>query len=369
MTIAIRQSEVAVLCACARRHALMPGIGPAASIDWDALIAAADAHGVTDLLLAPLTSSSLTVPARIVQIPREPPARSDGTESEPDDAAGWPVAAIVRPWHSRPDFQGPTLAAGIYGHLASRLSSDLDILVHRRDIARLRPLLIADGYTLPPRTRHRAGSLADGLLPAAGRDDTLMPGQPWQTSVDVHIAFAYWTLGIRLDASALFDRAVTVDVAGHAIATLCPDDLLLVLAIHGMMHGWCIPQVRERHRCRRRARQRLGRCDPRADAARMRRVLRVALLLADELLETTLPAGVAAHAARDPEAVAIAQLAASRMFDAEAANADWDPRPWQLSFMEGPRDRFRFHTRTLIYEWYLKWPWDEWLGRRGAASA
>jgi hypothetical protein len=42
-------------------------------------------------------------------------------------------------------FKGPAIAAGVYGHLGRRVSSDLDILVDRRDISRIRPLLLADG--------------------------------------------------------------------------------------------------------------------------------------------------------------------------------------------------------------------------------
>jgi hypothetical protein len=373
MAISMTESELAVLCACARVRAQGPGIASvldsAANVDWDALLAAADFHGVTDLLLTPLTSGSANVPARVVQYLENRQLEVTGLNLNRTTQ----LVAILRRLseHGVPalTFKGPALAAGVYGHLGCRLSSDLDLLIHRRDLARLRQLLMADGYTLPARARHRAGSLAHGLFPAAGRDDTMLPGQRWQTTVDVHIAFAYWTLGIQFDTSDLFDRAVTVDVAGQTVATLCPNDLLLVLAIHGMMHGWawlrfvsdidaCAAQVTDWDEVIRRA-----------ESARMSRVLRVALLLAVDVLRTALPADVVSYAAHDSRAIEIAREAAARMFDADAANGEWDPGPWQLSFMEGPRDRFRFHTRTLIYEWYLKWPWDQWLGRRDAKTA
>ncbi len=372
MAIAISRPELAVLCACARRSAQMSGLGAmpdaAADVDWDNLLASAEAHGVTELLLAPLSSSALNVPARIVEQLEQHQLEVTGLSLK----RATQLVGLLRHLSDHGiralTFKGPTLAAGAYGHLGRRLSNDLDILVRRRDISRVRPLLLADGYTLPARTRHRTGSLAYGLFPGAGRDDTLLPGQPWQTAVDVHIAFAYWTLGIRLDTNELFDRAVTVDVAGHAVATLCPNDLLLVLAIHGMMHGWAF--LRFASDIDAVAAQITDWDDVirRAESAHMGRVLRVALLLTDRLLGTALPPEVLAWAARDQHAVEIARGAAVRMFE-EARSDDWDPRPWLLSFLERPRDRFGFYARTHLYEWYLKWPWDEWLGRRSVTRA
>ena len=96
-------------------------------------------------------------------------------------------------------FKGPTLAVAAYGHLGRRSSADIDLLVHPADATRVRPLLLQNGYLLPDRRKHRGGSLLYGLYPAAGRDDTLLPAGDWSAAVDVHVAFAYWTLGIRLD--------------------------------------------------------------------------------------------------------------------------------------------------------------------------
>ena len=104
----------------------------------------------------------------------------------------------------------------------------------------------------------------------------------------------------------------------------------------------------------------------RARTARMGRTLRVALLLSHDLLDTTLPAEVLALARGDEQAVEIARMAADRLPDAWVVQTEFDPMPWFLSFQERPIDRARFHARRLIYEWFLKWPWDEWLGRRSS---
>jgi hypothetical protein len=364
--------EIRVLCALASRRARESGAASfdaGAGVDWDGVLAAAAAHGVTDLLLAPLASSASPVPAPVLDTLGQRALEVTGLNlnraTQLVELLGLLSAHGIRAL----TFKGPALAAGIYGHLSRRTSSDLDILVHRRDVARVRPLLLAHGYTLPFRVRHRGGSLAYGLLPGAGRDDTLWPGQQWQTSVDVHVAFAYWTLGMRLDTRELFDRSVTVDIAGHAIATLCPDDLLLVLAIHGMMHGWPTLRFASDVDAAAALVDDWSAVMRRAKAAGMSRVLWVALLLARDLLETTLPPQVAARVAEDPDAVAIVRAATTRMFDPGARTAEWDPGPWLLAFVDGRGRRLGVHARTLVYEWFLKWPWDAWLGRRGETRA
>ena len=175
------------------------------------------------------------------------------------------------------------------------------------------------------------------------------------------MAFAFWTQGIRLATRQLFARATVVDVAGARIATLSPGDLLLVLSIHGMMHGWSVLRfIRDIAAVADHVRE-WDAVVARARAARMLRVLHVALLLAHGVMGSRIPPGVLARAASDARAVAIAESVPPRLFNPPAV---WDPRPWFLAFQDDARGRLRFETRTLIYEWFLKWPWDEWLGRR-----
>lgn len=363
--------EHALLCQCARRSPSRPALGQQlelAPIDWAHFFARAEAHGVTELLLPGLTARRPDVPGSIVERLENRCLEMTALNLQRTRQ----LADLLQRFQAHGiralSFKGAALAVGVYGHLGRRSFVDLDVLVHPKDVSRVRPLMLADGYTLPPRRRHRAGSLLYGLCPAAGREDTLLPGRPGHVPVDVQVAFACWTQGIRLDTGALFDRAITVDVADVPIATLGPDDHLLMLAIHGMVHGWSLLRfvsdidataglVADWDAVVRRAR-----------AARMLRALRVALFLARDVLGTTLPAPVLALAERDREAIAVAQGAGARLFAVHAQTGDWDPRPWLLSFQERPADKIRFHTRSLIYEWFLKWPWDEWLGRRSAVA-
>jgi hypothetical protein len=372
MSAPVRLSEeAALLCLCARRCVQSAGVKVrpetgAATVNWDHLLAIASRHGVAELLVAPLRDSGLPVPARILGQLEAHQIEVTGLNLNRTTQLVELLALLTRHNILALTYKGPILAAATYGHLGRRLSNDLDILVDRADLSRACELMLADGYLLLPRRRFRAGSLLRGLYRGAGRDETLLPGHASRVSVDVHVAFAHWTLGMHLRASELLDRGVTEDLAGHPVKTLCPEDLLLVLAIHGMMHGWGFLRfVSDIDAVAERVTDWQAVVD-RAASARMLRPLRVAVLLAYRLLHTALPQSIVEESERDMDAKVIAEDVIARLFEpASTVRAEMGMRdPWFLPFHERRVDRLRFHARALIYEWLLKWPWDAWLGRR-----
>jgi hypothetical protein len=362
-------AEGRLLCACVRRRA-QNGADPVriencADVDWNALLALSERHGVAELLPTPLLAGSLSLPADVVaqlhQLRFAATARNLERATQLIDL----MVRLERHGIRAATFKGPALAAMLYGDLGSRRSSDLDILVERRALAEVCQITLADGYQLPPRRRRR-GSLFRGLYPAAGRDETVLPDHPAHVAVEVHVALAHWTLGLRLRTAELLERSVLVDIAGHPTRTLSAEDLLLALAVHGTTHDWGMLRFV---------------CDidaaaaavtnwtvviDRASAAHMRRLLTVAVLVAHEVLGTALPASVLAWAQQDAGAQTIAAAAARRLFaDPWVPPVDLgsnDPR--FLPYLDGPVDRWRFRGRGAAYEWLLKWPWDRWLGRR-----
>lgn len=368
MAASPQRPEIALLCACVSRNPSAPTPDPTTPIDWNAFLSIADAHSVAARLAQPLRRLRPDVPPsvververRFIQVTSEHLSRLSQLTAILARLDAHGVEALT--------FKGPAMAADLFGHVGLRSSADIDLLVRPGSAATVRHLLLTDGYTVPPRRRHRCGSLLHGLYRGAGRDDTYLPPKPAMAAVDVHVAFAFWMQGVRLDLDGVFQRAVTVDVAGRRFPTPHPDDLVLILAIHGMMHGWSsLRAVSDVDAV-------AARVDDwaavlhRADRARMRRILLVALLLARGILGTTLPPPILAHAERDRHAVDLAERSAAELFDRSRA-AEFDPGLWQASFLDGRLDRCQFHTRRVIYEWFLKWPWDEWLGRRRGATA
>lgn len=363
MTLAgIGRAEAALLCVCARRSAQFSGIQGAvaadANVDWKALISAAEAHGVAELLYAPLATSTCQVPPEILADLERRVLEATGQGLNRTTQLVDVLQHLTDHGIRALAFKGSTLAVGAYGHLGRRVSNDIDIFIDRSDLAEIRPLLLAHGYRVRPPDPGRCESVLYGRFPSAGRVDELLPSQPWQAQLEVHVAFATWPYRIRCDAHALFDRAITVDVAGHNIPTLCPEDLLPALAIHGMMHSWwplrlvsdidaVADQVHNWDDVLRRA-----------EAAGMRRILSVALLLAERLLGTTLPPDVFARASGDRGVRRIVDWASTRMFDAAADKISWPTRPWLRTFAPDtvPR-RLSFYAMDFAYM-FLKWPWN-----------
>ena len=334
-------------------------------IDWDDVLKTAGAHGVTELLVSPLTAQPARVPGWVVERLSQCAIEAIGQNLNRTGQLVAILQLLSNNGIRALTFKGPVFALHTHGSLGRRVSNDVDILIDRPNAARARAVLLADGYSLAPRRRHRAGSMLYGLYPPAGRTDVLRSGRPGETDVDVQVGLAEWPHGIRISTSALFDRAITVNVAGQSLPTLCPNDAMLSMAIHGIQHGWSFlrsasdidavaAQITDWDIVIEQARE-----------ARMSRVLWVALLMAGRLFESGIPDRIVSLASQDERAVAVARGAAGRLFaNPWHATVEWGERDWGPSFQEGAVRLVGYHTRKLTYEWILKWPWDEWLNRR-----
>lgn len=325
----------------------------------------AGAHGVTELLVSPLTAQPARVPGWVVERLNQRAIEAVGQNLNRTGQLVAILQLLAQHGIRALTFKGPVFAAHTHGSLGRRVSNDVDILIDRSNAPRVRAVLLANGYSLAPRRRHRAGSLLYGLYPPAGRTDVLRSERPGETDVDVQVGLAEWPHGIHISTSGLFDRAITVDVAGQPLPTLCANDAMLAMAIHGIQHGWSFlksaadidavaAQITDWDRVIEQAR-----------SARMSRVLSVGLLMTGGLLDSCIPERVMSLASQDTQAVAVARGATDRLFaNPWHATVEWGERDWGPSFQEGTLRLIGYHTRKLTYEWMLKWPWDEWLNRR-----
>ncbi len=134
------------------------------------------------------------------------------------DQAGLPVLA----------YKGPTLALLAFGHVGSRESCDLDLLVRPADYRRAARLLQERGFEFvyPPPTRCQLTQAYEVALVHQDRG----------ISIDLHRAFFSSALEFGLDLDR--HRAYSVTMLGHAVPTLAPDELLLLLGVHGAKHCW-----------------------------------------------------------------------------------------------------------------------------------
>ena len=130
-------------------------------------------------------------------------------------------------------FKGPTLAAEAYGDIALRQVGDLDLLVRGADLSVAQSYLEARGYRpMHDITRVQEGKLLKSVcqLPFVRGDRRVM--------VELHTAVTPKAFSFPLDTERLWDRLESIDVIGKRVTALSPEDLLVILCVHGAKHIW-----------------------------------------------------------------------------------------------------------------------------------
>ncbi len=130
-------------------------------------------------------------------------------------------------------YKGPTLAALAYGNLALREFEDPgDLLLHERDLAEARGLLMDLGFRLgasliPAQEAAYVASIRE--LPLVSREGIL---------VELHVEINPRDYGFPLDLDRLWERLLPVPLVGRNVPTFSVEDLLLILCAHGERHWW-----------------------------------------------------------------------------------------------------------------------------------
>jgi hypothetical protein len=191
-------------------------------------------------------------------------------------------------------YKGPVLATLAYGNLALRHAGDLDILIHEHDLAQVYALLAGQGYvselTPEQQARHLTKFYHFRYLDLETR-----------VLVEAHWGFTFHDRTFRLTLAHLEPRLHTIILAGRQVPTFAPEDLLLLLCVHGMKHHWerltwvcdlAWLMVATPHLDWQQMMQR-------AEMLGMQRVLLVGLAMAQTLLGTHVPALVQQHIEAD----------------------------------------------------------------------
>ena len=153
-------------------------------------------------------------------------------------------------------FKGHTLGLTAYGNAVVRPSADLDLLVARADAVRARKLLATQGYSLEV-TLHaqqekqilRQDSVFNLSRPAEPSLQTVL-SQGY--AVELHWAITSPCLPFDLDYSTVAPRLGWLELPGVAsnafdesgdeklfrVRSLAPEDLFLILCVHGAKHLW-----------------------------------------------------------------------------------------------------------------------------------
>ncbi|MBS0168739.1 MAG: nucleotidyltransferase family protein [Nitrospira sp.] len=180
-------------------------------------------------------------------------------------------------------FKGVTLAQAAYGDLTLRECADIDLIVEQEAIPQARKVLWSQGYQLTSRDTDKGAESEEPYHFFQKRNGIV--------AVDLQWMMARRHFGFRLDRIEFYGRLKPVRLPAKSVMGLAPEDLLILLCVHGTKHAWeqlkWICDVAEL--VRRRPALDWSRVLFQAEEWGCRRILLLGLGLAQELFETVLP--------------------------------------------------------------------------------
>ena len=251
--------------------------------------------------------------------------------------------------------KGPALAASIYGDVALRQFSDLDILVHEQDVLRAKDLLRSQGYQ--PRGQQTSAQ-ETAALQVRFHSQFVSPDS--KVLVELHWRLIDWQFPFPFDLDRLWEHLEPVSLAGTMVRGLPPEDLLLFLCVHGSKpsHRWGqlgrICDVAELVRVH----QGLDWEQVIAQAGKLgsERRLLLGTLLAGDLLGTALPEKVRLRIQTDPLAQSLAAHVYKWLFrEVDSRAGGLERALFDLNAFERRQDRARFCLRSAITSTAVRW--------------
>lgn len=350
--------ELRLLLACARGEAAPREIHAALEgpLDWALTLRLAEWHGLRPLLHRHL---SAIAPARVPRPVMVELWAAAEAIARANRAAAAELARIAEHFEARAirflAYKGPLLALDAYGDVALREFFDLDLLVPVADLRAAKAALVERGYRPEPLLTPAA---EEALIAARPRYNLglrspagLLVELHWKSDAD---------FPVEGSGAAWWDAAARTRVGTVAARVFTPEELLLVLCIHGAKHRWeslgWLVDVAE-----------LLRRGPALDwdaIARRARGLRCArrvgagLALARDLLGADLPHGARACVDTGAEALA-GRLGPSILAAAPEIPPQLQALRLSLAMHESVRLRVRHALETVFHptlaEW-LRWP-------------
>jgi len=337
------RAEIRFILACLRSRAgageELPCSAERDGLDWDYILKASICHGVLPHIHRALSQEKqLNLPERFrqeLQGAFRAGARKNlqftGELLRLTDllsAAG--IRAVPH--------KGPALAAFIYDDISMRQFGDLDIIIEPHDLGHARDVILASGYK--PRDDVEP---EEGIYRRLGSEYVLERADGF-VRVELH-----WQLSPAGDSSymtpaSVMGRCKSISLCGRVVPAMSAEDQLLLTAVHGGSHIW----------------ERLGwiydtaiLAETRDDmdwdavmsvASRLgyRRLLLLALHLADDLMKARIPEKMAVEARSDADVASLAAVV-YRYLQRPAPEIEDIPLRRRFSLMSRERRRDRMH--------------------------
>jgi hypothetical protein len=199
-------------------------------IDWQHLAEIADHHGVIPQVYESLSATVAAERLRPVRNVYESNARR----------ALWltrELARVLEHFESRGiptlPYKGPVLSQSLYGSVSQRQFSDLDMLIHAQDFSRAKAALRELGFEpgMELSSREERAYLRSGY-------EFTFDSPNGRNLLELQWQILPRFYSVDFGVEGFFDRAVTLQVGGMAVHSLCAEDLLLVLCAHAAKHAW-----------------------------------------------------------------------------------------------------------------------------------
>jgi hypothetical protein len=314
-------------------------------VEWEVVLRLAEHHGTSSLLYQNLTRLGDIVPSNTLAALRQDYERNVYKSLflarelirilDCLDAIGVEVVP----------YKGIGMAEVYYGDMALRRSGDMDIFVRGRDVGRIKNAVRELGYTqrVP--------------VPEDAEEDYIASGYEcaFDSPAGKNLLELQWALqprfyAVDFDMEGLFERAVKVSVAGRAVKTPSPEDLVLVLSVHAAKHVWgrliwlCdIVQILKRGNLN------WDWVQAHARQVGIERILHVTLLLANRLLAASIPAPIEQVIVEDRAAQAFAgKIAVDVARGVSYGEEQLSYFRLMMQLRERKADRLRFLTRLTF---------------------
>jgi len=341
--------EMALLLAACARTA--PGTGAIGHlvrqpIDWSVLLSLAQHHGVTPLLCRTAACCTGLFPREILSVLHcrfQETARANlmrlGELARVLDTLTAGKISVI-------PFKGPNLGCYVYGDVALREFSDLDVLIRPNDLPAAKKLLLEAGYS--PEFRLSAAQEARYLRSACELNFT---HRTLGILLELHWQVLSRQFSLEFDLDQLWARARDVQIGPCQALCLSPEDLLLILSAHAAKHLWArllwTADIAE-----------LLSVTPGIDwdyafseARRIgaARILSITLLMADALFRVGPPSQIHRRLEHDRLAFRIASSLSQKIFSAPLEETSRVTSHLTLLLArERWRDRSRYASRTLL---------------------
>ncbi len=348
--------EISLLLACARSRIDLETAdqireSARRSLDWDRLIYLARGHGLVPLLhknLEAVCPNQIPVPYReqISAEAKKTAARNLLLTTE--------LLELLELFETNGiavmPYKGPAVAIQVYHDLRLRGFLDLDILIRRDDLDRIRDLIIARGYKSQIEM-----TAAKQRAIFRSECDQVFTRSDGKIVLEIHWAITPPFFSFALDTDRLFERSVRMDMLGRNVLALSPEDLLLILCVNGTKDIWgrleiscCVAELLRNH-------PHLRWTEVLEESRRLgaERMLLLGLYLARDLFQAPLPGAVTDRMARLPKLRTMAEKVYRRIFD----NPEPQPTLFELTMFrlhcrERFRDRLNYCIRRVLTPTY-----------------